>query len=144
LLTQRGEYRWHLAQYNPQIEESGRIIRWYVTAIDIDGRKHAEQKLKQSETEFRTTTDAIRQEIAILSPDGKTLYENRVALEQFGLTREEVKAKGSSPCPSIPTTSTPCVRGARKDFRVGFHLRSKCVPGERTGTIAGGLFNTIR
>jgi formate hydrogenlyase transcriptional activator len=94
LLSHSGEYRWHLAQYNPLIDESGHIIRWYVTAIDIDERKHAEQKLKQSEKDLRTTTDAIRQEIAVLSPDGETLYANRVALEQTGLTMEEVNAKG--------------------------------------------------
>ena len=94
LLSKGGEFRWHLAQYNPLVDESGHIIRWYVTAIDIDDRKHAEQKLKQSENDLRTTTDAIRQEIAVLSPDGKTLYANRVALEQTGLTMEEVNAKG--------------------------------------------------
>jgi formate hydrogenlyase transcriptional activator len=94
LLSRSGEFRWHLAQYNPLIDESGRIVRWYVTAIDIDERKRFEQKLKESEEEFRTTTDAIRQVIVVLSPEGKTLYANRVALEESGLTREEINAKG--------------------------------------------------
>jgi len=94
LLTKSGEYRWHLAQYNPLINESGHIFRWYVTAIDIDDRKHNEQILRQSEEDLRTTTDAIRQAIVVLSPDGTTLYANRVALEQTGLTMEEVNAKG--------------------------------------------------
>jgi formate hydrogenlyase transcriptional activator len=94
LLSKSGEFRWHLAQYNPLIDESGHIVRWYVTAIDIDERKRFEQKLKESEEEFRTTTDAIRQVIVVLSPEGKTLYANRVALEESGLTREEINAKG--------------------------------------------------
>src|SRR5262249_26589794 len=94
LLTKIGEYRWHLTQYNPLIDESSHIIRWYVTAIDIDDRKRNEQKLRQSEEALRTTTGAIRQAIVVLSPDGTTLYANRVALEQTGLTREEVNTKG--------------------------------------------------
>jgi PAS domain S-box-containing protein len=56
--------------------------------------ERAEQKLKQSEEDLRTTTDAIRQVIVVLSHDGTTLYANRVALEQTGLTREEVNAQG--------------------------------------------------
>jgi formate hydrogenlyase transcriptional activator len=94
LLTKSGEFRWHLAQYNPLIDEGGHTVCWYVTAIDIEDRKRAEQKLRQSEEDLRTTTDGIRQEIVVLSHDGTTLYANRVALEQTGLTRKEVNAKG--------------------------------------------------
>ncbi len=49
LLPRNGEYRWHLSQYNPLKDESGRIIRWYVTAIDIDDRKRAEQALQRTQ-----------------------------------------------------------------------------------------------
>ena len=34
-----GQYRWQLVQYNPLKDEGGQIIRWYVTATDIDDRK---------------------------------------------------------------------------------------------------------
>jgi formate hydrogenlyase transcriptional activator len=95
LLSKSDKYRWHLAQYNPLINDSGQVIRWYVTAVDIDERKHAEQELKRSEKELRTTIDCIRQVIVVLSPDGKTLYTNRVTLEETGLTMEEVNAKGA-------------------------------------------------
>ena len=74
LMSKSGESRWHLAQYNPLlIDKSGHIIRWYGTAIDIDDRKRFEQMLKQSGEDLRTTTDAIRQLIMVLSPDGTTL-----------------------------------------------------------------------
>jgi len=94
LLTKSGEYRWHLAQYNPLIDESGCVIRWYVTTIDICERKQAEEKLQQSEKDLRTTIDAIRQVIVVLSPEGKALYTNRVALEQTGVSAEDVNVKG--------------------------------------------------
>jgi formate hydrogenlyase transcriptional activator len=44
-----GEHRWHISQYNPSKDASGRIIRWYVTATDIDDRKRAEQALQRTQ-----------------------------------------------------------------------------------------------
>ena len=58
--------------------------------IDIDDRKRAEQKLRQNEEDLRTITDAIRQSIVVLAPDGTTLYANRVALESTGFTLRDV------------------------------------------------------
>ncbi len=49
LLHANGDYRWHLSQYNPFKDESGTIIRWYVTTIDIDDRKRAEQALQRTQ-----------------------------------------------------------------------------------------------
>jgi PAS domain S-box-containing protein len=85
-LFKSGQYRWQLMQYNPLKNESGQIIRWYCTATDIDDRKRAEEKLRQSEEELRTIADTIRQFIVVLAPDGTTLYANKVALENTGLT----------------------------------------------------------
>ena len=97
LLSKAGEYRWHVFQYNPLKGESGRIIRWYLTDADIDDRKRAEEKLRQSEKDFRTITDAIRQVIVVLAPDGKTLYANQVACEDTGLSLDAIVKEGFSP-----------------------------------------------
>lgn len=94
LLSRNGEFRWHLAQYNPLIDKSGQIIRWYVMAIDIDERRRADEILRRSEEDLRTTTDAIRQVIVVLAPDGTTLYANRVAWDQTGLKAHELKDQG--------------------------------------------------
>jgi len=94
LLLKNGEYRWHLAQYNPLTDESGKIIRWYLTAIDIDDRKRAEEMLQKSEEDLRTITDTVRQPIVVLAPDATTLYANRVALDITGLTISEVTTGG--------------------------------------------------
>jgi len=51
------------------------------TAIDVTERERAEQELRQSEAELRTITDAIRQCIGVLAPDGTYLYAYRVALD---------------------------------------------------------------
>src|SRR5215467_9960302 len=94
LLRKEGDYRWHVSQYNALKNESGKIIRWFVTASDIDGRKRGEEKLRQSEQELRTITDTIRQPIVALAPDGSTLYANRVALDLTGLAIDELDKKG--------------------------------------------------
>ena len=96
VLFKDGQYRWHILQYNPLKDESGQVIRWYGTATDIDDRKRAEEKLQQSEQELRTITDAIRQVIVVLAPDGTTLYANSVACETTGLTLDEVLSEGFS------------------------------------------------
>jgi formate hydrogenlyase transcriptional activator len=85
-----GQYRWYLVQYNPLKDESGQIIRWYNTATDIDDRKSAEEKLRQSAADLLTITDSIRQFIVVLAPDGTTLYANKVALENTGVTMRDL------------------------------------------------------
>jgi formate hydrogenlyase transcriptional activator len=90
LLHKSGQFRWYLMQYNPLKDETGQIIRWYATATDIDDRKRAEDRLRQSEEDLRTITDTIRQPISVLAPDGTWLYANRVALNNSGLTLDEV------------------------------------------------------
>src|SRR5215831_3845008 len=44
-----GSYRCFLISANPLRDESGNIVRWYGTNIDIEDRKRAEQELKRSE-----------------------------------------------------------------------------------------------
>ena len=77
-----GEYRWFQIAAAPVHDEQGNLVRWYGINTDIDDRKRAEQKLRQDEEDLRTITDAIRQSIVVLAPDGTTLYANRVALDR--------------------------------------------------------------
>jgi PAS domain S-box-containing protein len=44
-----GEYRWFLVQGAPLHDELGKVVRWYGTATEIEGRKRAEQALRRSE-----------------------------------------------------------------------------------------------
>src|SRR5258708_5653502 len=89
-----GEHRWFQINGGPVRDDQGNIVRWYGINTDIDDRKRAEQKLRQDEGDLRTITDAIRQSIVVLAPDGTTLYANRVALDRTGLTVGEVNDKG--------------------------------------------------
>src|SRR5260221_3455523 len=44
-----GEYRWFLQRNVPLRDETGKIVKWYGTGIDIEERKAAEEALRSSE-----------------------------------------------------------------------------------------------
>jgi formate hydrogenlyase transcriptional activator len=89
-----GVYRWFQVRGLPVRDTENKITAWYLLLTDIDDRKRAEEKLRQSEEELRMITDSIRQPIVVLAPDGTMLYANRVALDNSGLTTDEVKSEG--------------------------------------------------
>ncbi len=97
-----GVYRWFLIRVVPVRDEQGGIIRWYGSNTDIDDRKSTEGRLRQSEEELRTITDAIAQYIVVLTPDGNVVYTNRVVLERTGLTVADVGQEGAFWLPFHP------------------------------------------
>src|SRR6202795_3234109 len=44
-----GAYRWFLFRANPLRDESGKIVKWYGTNVDIEDRKRAAEELRRSE-----------------------------------------------------------------------------------------------
>jgi formate hydrogenlyase transcriptional activator len=89
-----GEHRWFQITAAPVHDDQGNLVRWHGINTDIDARRRAEQKIRREEGDLRTITDAIRQSIVVLAPDGTTLYANRVALDRTGLTVGQVNDKG--------------------------------------------------
>src|SRR5882724_6475452 len=49
-----GEYCWWFIRNVPLRDETGKLVRWYGTAIDIEDRKRAEQALRKSEERWRS------------------------------------------------------------------------------------------
>jgi formate hydrogenlyase transcriptional activator len=85
-------FRWFLFRTEPLRDESGKIIRWYATATDIDDLKRTEEKLREQEHELRQITDAIAQTLGVLDPSGAVLYANQTTLDYTGLTAEDLHA----------------------------------------------------
>src|SRR5580692_2186489 len=56
-LGKDGKYRWFLIRYNPLLDESGNVIRWYATGTDIDDRKRAEDRLRNETVALREQID---------------------------------------------------------------------------------------
>jgi PAS domain S-box-containing protein len=48
-----GQYRWFCIDRVAARDESGKIIKWYGTAYDIEDRKRAEDALRENEAKFR-------------------------------------------------------------------------------------------
>ncbi len=57
--------------------------------VDITERKHAEDKIREQETELRQMLDLAPQMICVQGPQQERLYANRQALKYFGVTLGE-------------------------------------------------------
>ncbi|MFY9731627.1 MAG: sigma 54-interacting transcriptional regulator, partial [Candidatus Acidiferrales bacterium] len=52
-----GTYRWFLIRYNPLLDESGKVVRWYATGTDIDDRVKAEERTRNENLALREQID---------------------------------------------------------------------------------------
>jgi PAS domain S-box-containing protein len=57
VLGRNGQYRWFLIQYNPLLDDQGRVIRWYATGTDIDDRVQAEERTRNENLALREQID---------------------------------------------------------------------------------------
>jgi PAS domain S-box-containing protein len=86
-----GSYRWFVFRANPLRDESGRIVKWYGTNIDIEDRKRGEEALRARELSWRQIVDNIPGLVATLGATGEVEFLNRQILEYFGKTNDELK-----------------------------------------------------
>lgn len=80
-----GEYRWFLTQGVPLRDESGEIVRWYGTNVDIDERKRAEEALREQANLLNLTHDSV----FVRDRNNVITYWNHGAEERYGWTNEE-------------------------------------------------------
>jgi PAS domain S-box-containing protein len=86
-----GSYRWFLFRANPVRDESGKIVKWYGTNIDIEDRKRGEEDLRVRELSWRQIVDNIPGLVATTRAMGEVEFLNRQTLEYFGKTKDELK-----------------------------------------------------
>ena len=86
-----GSYRWFLIRANPLRDESGNILKWYGTCIDIEDHKQGEEDLRARELSWREIVDSIPGLVATTGAMGEVEFLNRQTLEYFGKTSEELK-----------------------------------------------------
>jgi PAS domain S-box-containing protein len=110
-LGKDSKYRWFLIRYNPLLDESGKVIRWYATATDIDDRKRAEDRL-------RNETVALREEIVRSS-----MFEEIVGSSE---PLRRVLAQVSKVAPTDSTVLIQGETGTGKELIArAIHTRSK-------------------
>jgi formate hydrogenlyase transcriptional activator len=106
-----GKYRWFLIRYNPFLDESGKVIRWYATGTDIEDRKRSEDRM-------RNETVALREEIVRSSMFGEIIGS-------FEALRE-VLAQVSRVAPTDSTVLIQGETGTGKELIArAIHNRSK-------------------
>ncbi|HYA23522.1 MAG TPA: PAS domain-containing protein [Terriglobales bacterium] len=86
-----GCYRWFLIRANPLRDESGNILKWYGTCVDIEDRKKAEEALQSSERNLSLIINAIPALIHTARPDGYLDYFNQRWLEYLGCSLSDVE-----------------------------------------------------
>ena len=84
-------YRWFLIRGNPLRDESGNILKWYGTCVDIEDRKRGEEDLRAREFSWKQIVDNIPGLVATTGAMGEVEFLNRQTLEYFGRTNEELK-----------------------------------------------------
>jgi PAS domain S-box-containing protein len=89
-----GVYRWFDVRGLPLRDRQGHIVRWYFLLTEIDDKKRAEDKIRQSEKEARQLLDLSPLHIAEMGPDGARRYLNRACLDYLGITLEEWQDAG--------------------------------------------------
>ena len=83
VLGRHGKYRWYLIRYNPLLDESGKAVRWYCTATDIEDLKQGQDYLQR----VLDTTPAL---IHAARPDGHIDYFNQQWLDYMGVRLDEI------------------------------------------------------
>jgi PAS domain S-box-containing protein len=86
-----GAFRWFLFRADPLRDESGTIIKWYGTNIDIEDRKRAERMLRATELSWRQIVDNIPGFVYTTTATGEVEFLSRQIVEYFGKTNEELK-----------------------------------------------------
>jgi PAS domain S-box-containing protein len=86
LRDREGNYRWHIVRSVPICDESGRVVRRFGTASDIDDRRRAEEALRASEQRFRFLAESIPHLVWTCRPDGTVDYASPRLLAYLGIT----------------------------------------------------------
>src|SRR6202048_91214 len=87
-----GEYCWWFIRNVPLRDETGKLVRWDGTAIDIGDRKRAEQALRKSEERWRSVFENSAIGVALTDLNGRFLATNHVFQGMVGYTEEELRA----------------------------------------------------
>lgn len=71
-------------------DESGRVLYYEGTCVDVTGRKQAQESLQQSETRYRLLFDDSKDGVYITSREGEIIEANQAYFHLLGYKREEM------------------------------------------------------
>jgi PAS domain S-box-containing protein len=79
-----GEYRLTLHRKVPLRDETGNIVKWYGSVIDIEDRRRAEEEVKSSEERYRVIVEAASDAVISMDESGGILLANPATARIFG------------------------------------------------------------
>jgi PAS domain S-box-containing protein len=89
-----GEYRWFFFRGSPLHDESGQVVAWYGTNVDIEDRKRAEEALHARERDLSLIIETMPGLVWCATPEGKLDYLNRRILDYTGSTLDAFMQSG--------------------------------------------------
>ena len=90
-IRKSGETVWVGWSNKPLIDENGSVRQILCIGTDITKRRQAEDRLHESEKNFRTFFDTVDDMILVGSPDGKILHANPTVSKKLGYSQGELK-----------------------------------------------------
>src|ERR1022692_4190 len=123
-----GTYRWFLFRVCPLRDESGNVVQWYGTCIDIEDRKRAADAVRASELKFRMIVHSIPGLVATMTANGDLELVNRPVLDYSGLAFDALKdwsATGLVPEDELPRVAAEWKRSVETgcEYDVEHHMR---------------------
>ena len=86
-----GNVRWLMSKGTPFRDENDQLCRYVGIVVDITERKDAADAILESESRFQELADLLPQPVFECDLQGKITYINRLGLESFGYTPQEVQ-----------------------------------------------------
>lgn len=81
-----GQYRWFLTQAHPHHGDTGNVVKWYGTIIDIEERKRANESLRDKGRNLGLIVNTIPVMVWSARPDGSAEFFNQHYLHYVGLS----------------------------------------------------------
>ncbi len=86
--------RWLLCSFNPQLDDSGVLLRTVVTFVDISGSRNAEMAMRRSERRFRLLYETNLDCVLQTAIGGDVIAANPAACAMFGTDEAGIRRLG--------------------------------------------------
>lgn len=95
---------------HPKLNEAGDLVEFVGTVIDVTAAKEAEETIRRSDREARQLLDFSPLHITLLGTDETRIYNNRAALDYYGLTLRNGRPPIFRSCFIRGTRNSPCAK----------------------------------